>query len=118
MAKLVLNIRQHLHVMIEYTLDCYQLETVLNKQSKQSKSVMSKTNRQDSEATRNYLFASNTLFWLGMACLEAPQHLSEPGSSEDPHLTQIQYTGMIAVRRVLEESPDFVRTLSCFENLS
>jgi hypothetical protein len=44
LAKLALNIKQHLHVMIEYTLDCYQLETVLNKQIKQSKSVMSKTN--------------------------------------------------------------------------
>lgn len=59
-----------------------------------------------------------------MACLEAPQHIlgqpEDSASASNPYLNQIyqvQYFGMVAVRRTLEET-SFVKVLIVFEKLS
>jgi len=53
-----------------------------------------------SPASRQIVYASNTLFWLGIACLEAPNHLyKEVEESQllksdsqmyNPYLIQVQ----------------------------
>lgn len=126
--------------MIDFTLDSYQLDRLrVNQQAqatsqqqrKTQNSVISNTNdimaRDMSAATREILFASNTLFWVGVACLEAPHHMirqiedgqasAVPDSPYLGQLQQIQYFGMAAVRRTLEET-SFVKILIVFEKLS
>lgn len=74
--------------MIDYTLDSYQLDRLQATQQAQStaqqarkaqSSVITQANDITATnlptATREILFASNALFWLGVACLEAPQHV-------------------------------------------
>lgn len=84
--------------------------------------------RDMSSATKSILFASNTLFWVGVTCLEAPLHIQSQiedqqanavaGSSQlSQSLQQIQYIGMLAVRRTLEET-NFVKVLGVFQKLS
>lgn len=80
-----------------------------------------------SPATRSILFASNTLFWIGIACLEAPHHLPAAMENDDAkqstnnsyliQIQQIQHQGMVAVRRTLEET-SFLKILHVFQNLS
>lgn len=83
--------------------------------------------RDMSQASKQVLFSSNTLFWLGVACLEAPQHLlsslddgqhaSSVSSLVVNQLQQVQYFGMVAVRRTLEET-SLLKILAVFEKLS
>ena len=85
-SKLVANLskvfRQHISCMIDYTLDSYQLDRLKVTREAQAAAPQRKasapviandvTARDMSAATRQILFASNTLFWVGVACLEAP----------------------------------------------
>ena len=73
-----------------------------------------------STQSKQILFSLNTLFWVSMACLEAPISILETSPSNQNLnivLQQIQFLGMLGVRRTLEET-NFVKILFAFQNIS
>jgi hypothetical protein len=90
------NFRQHISNMIDYILYSYELDR-LKKEQQQRKTVNSMSinnndilGRDISASTKAILFAQNTLFWVGVACLEAPMHMVQSeANSENPYLMQI-----------------------------
>lgn len=67
--------------MIDYILYSFELDRLKKEQQRKTQSSIITNNndilgRDISASTKAILFAQNTLFWVGIACLEAPMHIS------------------------------------------
>ena len=92
------NFRQHVQIIMDYVLFSSELDRLKQHNRKTQSSVILASDM--SPASRQIVYASNTLFWLGIACLEAPNHLyreveesqllkSDP-QMHNPYMIQVQ----------------------------
>ena len=94
------NFRQHVQIIMDYVLFSSELDRLKQQNKKnQSSSILG---NDTSPAGRQIVYASNTLFWLGIVCLEAPNHLY--GEIEEIQLlkplSQMQNPYLIQVHQI------------------
>lgn len=92
------NLRQHFLGLVDYVIHASEVDKI--RQTREAKGGL----QQQMLSSKQVIFATNTLFFVGLGCLEA----------SDPKFQQV---GTVMIRRTLEET-SFVKMLLVFQQLS